>query len=145
MSTTARFSSEVGKQAGPFQAEVTAEKVQAFCSAVGEVSEPQGKAWVAPPTYMTSFRRGEFELFTTLGVQLAQVLHAEQEYHYERPLLSGTEVEFETTLENTMDKKGANGALHFLILITELRGRPAGSSAPFAEIGISRTTVVVRS
>ncbi len=74
---------------------------------------------VAIPTVFTIFRAGEFELIDDLGIQLKQVLHAEQEYKLLSPLLPGEELGYRTTLTGVMEKKSATANMAFLIFETD--------------------------
>ena len=112
--------------------EVTQEKISAFCHAVGAQSDS-----VAPPTYFTVCRQGEFELFEALGVPLAHVLHADQEYTYEGDVCAGDVVVFQTTVVSDLEKK--NGALRFISFETHfVSGRDQ------SKLGTGKTTVVIR-
>src|SRR4051812_12434444 len=99
---------QVGKSVGPYQTEVTQSQVSLFCQAIGT----QGSS-VAPPTFLTTFRKGEFDLFSLLGVELSSVLHAEQEYQYENFLHAGDRVSFETVLSHVLEKQGSASWMQF--------------------------------
>lgn len=123
----------VGETASGYRESADAERIRRFCEAVGApISE------VAPPTFMTVFRKGEFDLFSKLGIPLARVLHAEQEYVYRGVIRAGDEVTYETRLTHVLEKNGASGSMHFLTFETEV----ATASGP---AGLSKTTIVVRS
>ncbi len=120
--------SAIGKKAGPYRDEVTEEKIATFRGAIGA---SMGKE--APPTYLTRCRHGEFDLFTELGISLSSVLHAEQEYRYEHPIVAGDVLEFETELSQAFEKKGSAGTLTFLIFETHVRGK-----------GVTKSTIVIK-
>lgn len=128
---------KIGNSSGITRAEVTQKQINEFCKAIGTKERA-----VAPPTFLTTFRRAEFDLFKTLGIELASVLHAEQEYQFENPLKAGDKLSFETTLSNVLEKQGSTSSMQFLTFVTEFHGERGGKALP---IGKSKTTIVVRS
>jgi hypothetical protein len=125
------FKSQEGAKSRVYKESVSRERLEKFCQAIGQ----KGAAEVAPPTFMTVFRKGEFEVFDLLGLKLENVLHAEQIYQYESDIRVGDEIEFQTQLSHVLEKKG--GALSFLTLETKFSTGPR-------QIGSSRTTIVVK-
>jgi hypothetical protein len=125
------FKSQEGAKSRVYKESVSRERLEKFCRAVGQ----KGQALVAPPTFMTVFRKGEFEVFDLLGLKLEGVLHAEQIYQYESDIQVGDDIEFQTQLSHVLEKKG--GALSFLTLETKFN---SGSRT----IGSSRTTIIVK-
>jgi hypothetical protein len=125
------FKSKEGAKSRVYKESVSRERLEKFCLAIGQKAPAQ----VAPPTFMTVFRKGEFEVFDLLGLKLEDVLHAEQIYQYGSDIQIGDDVEFQTQLTHVLEKKG--GALSFLTLETKF------SSAERA-LGSSRTTIVVK-
>jgi hypothetical protein len=126
------FKSREGAQSRVYTETVSRERLEKFCRAIGQKARTD---IVAPPTFMTVFRKGEFEIFDLLELKLESVLHAEQIYQYESDIRVGDEVQFQTQLSHVLEKKG--GALSFLTLETKF------SSAQRA-IGSSRTTIIVK-
>lgn len=94
---------------------------------------------IAIPTVYTIFRAGEFELIDSLGIQLKQVLHAEQQYKMEAPLYPGQELQYQTTLTGVLEKKGTGAKLAFLVFETEFI-----RSADSARLAVARSTMVYR-
>jgi hypothetical protein len=127
---------EVGKEVGPYYDEVTAERIVNFCRAIGSSNDHE-----APPTFLTIFRKGEFELFQKLGFDLSQVLHTEQEYEYESSILAGDRVEFVTSLTHVLEKKGSRSFMQFLTFETEFR---VERNSLRIRLGKSKTTIVIR-
>ena len=124
-----------GQHSARFSEKVTEERIRLFCEAVG--AEPSN---VAPPTFLTVFRHGEFELFEKLGLKLSNVLHGEQQYSYPSDILAGDEVSFQTRLSSVLEKKGSSGRMSFLVFETDIE-----VTAPIPrKAGTSRTTVIVR-
>src|SRR5437762_3367019 len=117
-------------KAGPYRETLTAERIRGFAKSVCA----QTRA-VVPPTLLTICRRGEFELFGKLGFKLSQVLHAEQEYVYEKaiPANGDLNLSYETTLAQAFEKKGASGSMKFFVFETRVEN-----------IGTTRTTVIVK-
>lgn len=130
--------SQVGVSAGPYREEITLERVQAFCKAIGvEVSS------VAPPTFFTLFRKGEFDLFQKMGLELSKVLHAEQEYQYLHDIHAGDTVSFETTVNHVLEKQSSTASLHFVTFETRFQVKRASEKEEFLA-GTGKTTIVVR-
>jgi hypothetical protein len=114
--------SQVGRQASPRKMTVseTAMKDFSVCvrATVGTTSHSPISTAVIP-TFFTIFRQGEFEIMNAIGIQLPQVLHAEQGYVVNSPLLPGEEVEFTTRLASVVEKKGKTAKLAFMVFETE--------------------------
>jgi len=70
------------------------------------------------PTIFTIFRMGEFELMSQMGLQLKQILHAEQEYDYFEVLKPDLKIRYQTELQSVHKKEGKNGSLYFMIFST---------------------------
>lgn len=128
--------SKIGSSSGVYRDEITLGRISAFCKAIGR-AESHG----APPIFLTVLRRGEFDLFQKLGFDLANVLHAGQEYHYETPILPGNVVCFETVLSNVLEKKKDSTLMQFMTFETEFT---AERKTEKVSIGKGKTTVVVR-
>lgn len=69
-------------------------------------------------TYLSRLRQGEFELLTTMGIELKQVLHGEQEYEYHKPIRLDDVLSFETLLHSVSSKKTKAFWLHICTLET---------------------------
>lgn len=102
----------VGASAGPFRDQITSEKVRMFCQSLGM---PERNT--LPPTYLTVFRKGEFELFQKLGIPLSQILHTDQTYEFLVPIQIGDEVEFKTEVTQVLEK----AKMQFLSFETEFK------------------------
>lgn len=124
-----------GKRSRVFSEKITEGRISTFCQAVG--AEP---STIAPPTFLTLFRGGEFELFDQMGLKLSNVLHGEQQYSYESEIHAGDEVTFQTQLTSALEKKGGSGRMSFLSFETEISVK-APNPRP---VGKSKTTVIVR-
>jgi len=124
--------SQVGTKVGPYEEELVSSRVQAFARSIG--ADP---ALGVPPTYVTAFRRGEFDLMQGLGIKLNQVLHGEQDYVYEGSLKVGDRVRYETKLAQILEKKSATALMQILLLETQIQA--AGKL-----VATARTTIIVR-
>jgi hypothetical protein len=128
--------SEIGIKSGPYQDQITLDRIHSFRKAIGAQLD-----LVAPPTFLTLFRRGEFDLFKVLGVELSRVLHAEQEYDYQHPILAGDQVHFETTLTQVLEKNGTSYRMQFLTFETDVQSQRDSTRVP---VGKAKTMIVIR-
>lgn len=127
--------SHEGAVSNSYKEKISDERIREFCGAVGA-----DVASTAPPTFLTVFRAGEFELLERMGIALASVLHGEQTYLYNSDLRAGDEVSFKTTLTSVHEKKGARGQMTFLSFETLIEA----AGARTRRVGTSRTTIIVR-
>lgn len=139
MSTNEELESAVGWKSGPHREKVTAERIDLFRRAVAAKERP-----VAPPTFLTILRKGEFELFQRMGVDLANVLHAEQEYQYDNRILPEDELIFQSEVVQVLGKSGSTGSLRFVTFESTVEAERGRRRKERISIGKSRTTVVVR-
>jgi hypothetical protein len=116
---------------------VTAERIRAFCEALEAQCPSLDSDCIAPPTFLTCFRHGEFELFESIGLKLQNVLHGEQYYEYESDIRAGDEITFQTELSNVLEKKGGSGRLCFLSFETVVTSKDR-------KVGKAKTLIVVR-
>lgn len=128
--------SQVGTTSSSYDEKVSADLISAFYQALG-VPEKE----VAPPTFLTRCRKGEFELFQKLKIDLTHILHAEQEYQYEGALKSGDVIHYETVLTQVLEKQGSKTAMQFVTLETQFRAQRNSESF---SVGKAKTTIVVR-
>ena len=100
---------------------VERELVRRFAESVGDnhpiyIDEETGKQSrygtnIAPPTFPRVFRSGSIE---GLKLPLKGLIHGEQIYHYERPLLVGEEIYCYSKIEDYYEKEGSTGKMGFL-------------------------------
>jgi hypothetical protein len=129
--------SQIGNTAGPYEDVAGPERVTAFARAVGA-----GDVGALPPTFVTIFRKGEFELFSKLGFELKQVLHAEQDYVYGTPMRPGDLLSYESKLVQVVKKGRPGKSLTFITIETRI---VVGKWSPDATPAVvSRTLVVLR-
>lgn len=93
----------------------------------------------AVPTVFTIFRQGEFELMNDLGIQLKQVLHAEQQYSFLEPLSPSEEIRFATRLASVVEKKSKTAKMAFMAFETEFTRVGDGVT-----VATARSTMVYR-
>jgi hypothetical protein len=106
--------------------------VRAFAQAVGHPAQDVPPTIAVVPEFETGLRNVVTD--PDLGVDLAHVLHGEQEYEWLRPFAEGERV----TAEATIDQLRTRGDVTFLVLRTEVRD-VAG-----ATIVRGRCTLIVR-
>ena len=120
-----------------FTVAVTAERIQAFRSAIGETATDRDAP--APPTFMKAVE-GEHNssrrILEALGVDLRRVLHAEQQFEYLAPIRPGDTLQVERRVAELYDKK--DGAMEFIVVESSVR-RDDGTV-----VGTSRQVVLVR-
>jgi acyl dehydratase len=97
--------------------------VKKFAEAIGDLhpiyfDEDTGrlsryKANIAPPTFPRTFDYGVIE---GLNLPPKGLIHGEQTFHYERPLLVGEEVYCFSKVKNYFEKKGNFGEMGFLVI-----------------------------
>jgi hypothetical protein len=126
----------IGKSSGSFRDEVSLNRISTFCRAIG-VKESS----IAPPTFLTVFRKGEFTLFQALGIDLSHILHAEQDYQYENQIMAGDCVCFETVISNILEKHRASSPMQFITLETIVHVERFSETQ---RVGKAKTTIVVR-
>ncbi|OCA89540.1 MaoC family dehydratase [Pradoshia sp. D12] len=115
------FAQAVGKRSNRVLNRVDRERVKQFAKAIGDehpiyVDREYGKKSrygenIAPPTYPRVFNYGELE-----GLELPSkgLIHGEQIYHYERPLLIDEEVYCFAKVKDYKERTGSNGKMGIL-------------------------------
>lgn len=105
--------SVVGKEYQPFTYVVERGKVREFLLAIGE-DDPvyQAEEPPLPPTFPTVFMfwggGGLEDALRQIGVEIWNVLHAEQEYEYLHPVQIGDRITGQTRITDVYDKAGMN-------------------------------------
>jgi acyl dehydratase len=121
-----------GKVYPPVSVTVTEDDVRRFAAAVGD-----GRAGV-PLTFVTRAEIaagwGPVVGDPELGLDFTRVVHAEQDYRWNRPLEVGDVLEATTSIESIRER-GGHG---FLTMRTELRDADA------REVVVARSTLLVR-
>ncbi|WP_044747773.1 MaoC family dehydratase N-terminal domain-containing protein [Bacillus alveayuensis] len=113
----------IGKCSNKVKNTVERGAVKKFAEAIGDphpiyFDEETGKKSryknnIAPPTFPRVFDYGVID-----GLKLPSkgLIHGEQTFHYERPLLVGEEIVCYSKVENYYEKKGSHGELGFLVI-----------------------------
>ncbi|WP_445321686.1 MaoC family dehydratase N-terminal domain-containing protein [Oceanobacillus sp. HCA-5259] len=112
----------VGKKSKRIKNYVERGWVKRFAESIGDlhplyIDEETGKNSkygnnIAPPTYPRTF---DFGLIPGLNLPEKGLIHGEQTYHYNRPLLVGETVYCYTGVEDYFEKTGNNGLMGFLV------------------------------
>ncbi|AXI10211.1 MaoC family dehydratase [Oceanobacillus sp. 143] len=117
------FQDSIGKKSKKVKNTVERGAVKRFAEAIGNVhpifvDEEYGKQSrygqnIAPITFPRVFDYGKIEDFYLPNIGL---IHGEQIYHYERPLLVGEEIYCYTEVVDYYEKNGSMGLIGFVIL-----------------------------
>ena len=122
----------IGRETPPGEAEAEKDEMIEFCRAIGDdrpeyVDEEAAKngpfgALVAPPTFPMRFLFDALDpdLFFELDLNLAGIVHAEQEFIYERPIKAGEKYKITGKVHDVYEKEGRSGMLDFVTF--EARG-----------------------
>jgi acyl dehydratase len=139
----------IGWQSEPRTVTVDAARVAFFARVVGETNpiyrdEVAAKArghpsLMVPPTFLVCLGTDpadQFRLLDTLGVDIRQILHGEQEFQYFAPCFAGDTLSFRGRVAGIESKKG--GELELLYLETDVQ------RSPDQLVARMRATLVVR-
>ncbi len=117
----------IGKEAEPGHVTINAESIKEFARAIGETNplyldEKAARAAgyaniVAPPTYPIAFMAESMnpDLFIELNLDITTVVHGEQEFEYQRPLVAGDTLTVHAKLADAWEKQGRSGTLTFVV------------------------------
>ncbi len=132
------FEEHIGKTSEKVKNMVERGAVKKFAEAVGDehpiyMDEETGKASqygrnIAPPTFPRVFDYGRID---DLNLPNKGLIHGEQIYHYERPLLVGEEIFCYSKVEDYYERSGKSGRMGFLVLSSngeDLAGNPIFTS-----------------
>ncbi|WHZ05361.1 MaoC family dehydratase N-terminal domain-containing protein [Neobacillus sp. YX16] len=138
------FSDQVGKRSTKVKNVVERGAVKKFAEAIGDIhpiyfEEETGRNSrfrnnIAPPTFPRTFDYGVIE---GLNLPNKGLIHGEQTFHYERPLLVGEEIVCYSEVKKYFEKKGNFGEMGFLVL--ESFGEDLAGNTIFS----STSTVVI--
>ncbi len=137
----------IGRSSPPTLNEVEKGAIRRFAEALGDYNpiyydEEYARASgfptiVAPPTFPASFHSAA-DLRELLGVGIKSLLHAEQAFEYERPILAGDRIYGATRVADVLEKPGPAGKMD--VAIIEDEGRDEEGNLVFK----ARRTLVVR-
>lgn len=113
----------IGKKSNPVKNAVERGAVKKFAEAIGDlhpifVCEETGKQSrynnnIAPPTFPRVFDYGTIE---ELELPAKGLIHGEETFHYERPLIVGEEINCYAEVKDYYERKGKSGEMGFLLL-----------------------------
>jgi acyl dehydratase len=134
----------IGTKSEPGIVEVEKGAIRAFANAIGDdnplyldeaFARKQGFASiVAPPTFPTTFR---LPRNPKIQIELARVLHGEQEYTYERPIVAGDVLRCQSTVIDVYERTGKLGSMTFMV--SEVRGEDLAGNLVFT----GKSTVII--
>ena len=139
----------IGHALKPTEFVVERGRLQFFAKAIGEtdpvytdVDAARAAGYEdlpAPPTFLFSAELDSgttFSMLEMLGVDLANILHGEQSFHYFSNVVAGDVVTVQSHIENIYSKKG--GALQFVVKRSDVM------SATGERLAEMRSVIVVR-
>lgn len=138
------YAKMIGKKSGKVINVVERGEVKKFAEAIGDphpiyidreyASQTKYVINIAPPTFPIVFKYGNIE-----GISLpdAGLIHGEQSFEYNRPLIIGDEVHCFSEIEDYYEKQGGSGKMAFLIR------RDCGEDPLGNEIFSCRTIIII--
>lgn len=143
------FTGSIGKKSIKVKNTVERGAVKKFAESIGDahpiyLDEETGensryKRNIAPPTFPRVFDYGVIE---GLNLPKKGLIHGEQTYHYERPLLVGEDLYCYAVVKDYYEKAGKNGSMGFLVL--ENNGQDLSGNTIFTSSSIVIITEAVR-
>jgi acyl dehydratase len=137
----------IGRSSPPTLNEVEKGAIRRFAEALGDYNpiyydEEYARAMgyptiIAPPTFPASFHSSA-DLRELLGIGIKSLLHAEQSFEYERPILAGDRIYVATKVAEVADRSGPAGKM--AVAVIEDEGRDEEGNVVFR----ARRTLVVR-
>jgi hypothetical protein len=119
-----------------FTVEASAERIGRFARAIGLAEADPA---CAPPTFMKAIEgenNSSRRILEVMGVPLARVLHAEQQFDYFSPIRAGDRLQVQRSVTDIYDKR--NGEMEFIVIESRI-WREDGSA-----VGLSRQVILVR-
>jgi acyl dehydratase len=138
------FREHIGKRSNKVKNTVERGAVKKFAEAIGDLhpiyfDEETGKnsrfkTNIAPPTFSRVF---DYGVIKGLSLPNKGLIHGEQTYHFERPLLVGEDVYCYSEITDYFEKAGTHGEMGFLIL------QSFGEDQSGTVIFSSKSTVII--
>ncbi len=127
----------------PFSYQLERQKLTEFLLAIGEENPLfSGEDAALPPTFAAVFTfwgGGSLERrLSEMGVEIFNVLHAEQEYEYFKPMHIGDTITGQTVIADVYEKRGRSGEMQFLEFETTYTNQDSD------RVLIDRATIIVR-
>ncbi|MGE6377130.1 MaoC family dehydratase N-terminal domain-containing protein [Peribacillus muralis] len=117
------FNDSIGKRSKPVKNFVERGAVRKFAFSIGDphpifIDEEAGRqsryrANIAPPTFPRVF---EYGMIDSLNLPEKGLIHGEQVYRYNRPLVVGEEITCYSEVKDYYEKKGKQGKMGFLAM-----------------------------
>lgn len=146
MEPTSRYAPFVGRAAPPVTYEIERGHIRRFVEAVGDpnpiyVDEQAARAAgypriPAPPTFATALRARDPR--EGLDIDWRKLLHGEQEFRFERPILAGDRLTVVQRIAEAYVKSGKSGEMDMMVLET------VGSDNAGATVFTARSLVVIK-
>lgn len=143
------FTESIGKKSNKIKNIVERGAVKKFAESIDDthpiyLDEETGensryKRNIAPPTFPRVF---DYGVIDGLNLPNKGLIHGEQTYHYERPLLVGEELYCYTVVKDYYEKAGKNGSMGFLVL--ENNGQDPSGNTIFTSSSVVIITEAVR-
>jgi acyl dehydratase len=137
----------IGRSSAPTLNEVEKGAIRRFAESIGDFNpiyydEEYARASgyptiLAPPTFPASFHSAA-DLRELLGVSIRSLLHAEQTFEYERPIMAGDRIYVTTKVADVLERIGPGGKMD--VTVIEDEGRDEEGNVVFR----ARRTLVVR-
>lgn len=118
--------SHIGYEPEPFTVDIEKGRLKFFARATGQedpIYLDEGAAMAAgypglpaAPTFLFSIdleQDNPMGFLDTLGVDVARILHGEQEFTYHQPICAGDAITLQSRVADIYDKK--NGAMEFIV------------------------------
>ncbi len=141
----------IGREYPPFSVTLERGKIKEFARTIGDLNpfyldDEVGAAseWgdiIAPPTFAVTFRderAGAGALLRDLGVDIARVLHGEQEVEIVRQLTPGETYLCRTKVVDIYEKTGKSGPMAFVVRETAITDRTNEIVATMRHITVVR-------
>ena len=124
----------IGRESEEVLVEIERGAIRKFAEAVGDTTEACLRGEIAPPSFPTTIRIP----IPDLTYDLARVLHAGQEYRYQRAIRAGDRLRCRARLQDVYQREGRLGPMTFFII--EIEGRSQSGEPVFT----GRSTVILR-
>ena len=141
-------SSVVGKEYPTYQFEVEKGRIRAFAEAIGDenplfvdtehAQSTRMAGVIAPPTFATCFRDGEFTILMDLKVDLRKLLHGTQEYEFHLPIRPGDILTCAPSISAVKSKETKKGRMDFLTTQVKI------TNARDELVCVAKSTVAIR-
>lgn len=141
------YQSLIGHEDPPHSFEIEKGHIRRFADAIGdpnplyldeEFARLQGyPSLIAPPTFPTAFRPVPAPAWY-VALDKRKLLHGQQEYTYQRPLVAGDVITVNARIADVYTKAGSGGALTFIVQ------ERTGTDASGNQVYTDRMVLIVR-